>query len=47
MSSVTGRSLNKTDMCNSGNVQAGFGKGDLEIEKEIGASDRGLGLNNN
>lgn len=37
MSYVTGRSLNKTDMCNSRNVQAGFGKGDLEIEKEIGA----------
>lgn len=44
MSSVTDMSLSESDTRNSGNIQAGFGNGVLEIGNEVWAFDRGLEL---
>lgn len=41
MCSVTDMRLSRSDAHNSGNVQAGFGNGALEIGNKIGAGDGG------
>ena len=44
MNSVTDKSLSESDIHNSGNVQAGFGNGVMEVGNKIQACDRGLEL---
>lgn len=44
MSSVTDMSLSESDIHNSGNIQARFGNGVLEIGNKVWACDRGLEL---